>query len=397
MSVWCPICNKMIPCEEAVQVYSNEELVRQNSEHFQLIPCLHTFCKNCLKESSKQTKLCPVAHCYSSLSAPEIMTSTCEGENCQRKITINADILRTACHHDVCQHCYDMASRKEKMSCPAAGCSESMVDEDEMICEGPCKQPLVFDRTIVIPCCGARMCDECGPKWTNGREFCDSGKCVIKESTKRKKTPDTTRQPCTGSKNCGGEVLRNFPSEFECEHDVCVQCIGSMLDECEKNGKSPMCPSKSCGIPYRCESVLALAAQFPERKTFFSKFKLQAKFSMQTLRDDIISNVIHGDLNTMTGQKFTLKIGQCDDDDGGMPMEFVRSGSLGDLIREVRRVLKILATDKIYGYYRVDNGKTKMLDVTKDTIRSSCSVLNITENTTILVDTTGIVAKSKKH
>ncbi|CAL2032557.1 unnamed protein product [Caenorhabditis brenneri] len=345
MSVWCPICNKMIPCEEAVQVYSNEEI----------------------------------------------------GENCQRKITINADILRTACHHDVCQHCYDMASRKEKMSCPAAGCSESMVDEDEMICEGPCKQPLVFDRTIVIPCCGARMCDECGSKWTNGREFCDSGKCVIKESTKRKKTPDTTRQPCTGSKNCGGEVLRNFPSEFECEHDVCVQCIGSMLDECEKNGKSPMCPSKSCGIPYRCESVLALAAQFPERKTFFSKFKLQAKFSMQTLRDDIISNVIHGDLNTMTGQKFTLKIGQCDDDDGGMPMEFVRSGTLGDLIREVRRVLKILATDKIYGYYRVDNGKTKMLDVTKDTIRSSCSVLNITENTTILVDTTGIVAKSKKH
>ncbi|EFP07472.1 hypothetical protein CRE_26195 [Caenorhabditis remanei] len=381
MSVWCPICNELKACEEAVQ----------------LIPCLHTICKKCLKETSKQIRVCPVAHCYSSLSAPEFMTSTCEGEHCQRKIMINADILRTACHHDICQHCYDAASRKEKMSCPALGCSESMVDEEDLICEGSCKQPLVFDKTITIPCCGARMCDECGPKWTNGRDFCDPGKCVIKEASKKKKAPDMSRQPCMGSMNCEGEVLRNFPSEFECDHDVCIQCIGTMLDECEKNGKSPMCPAKTCAIPYRCESVLALAAQFPERKGFFSKFTLQAKFSMQTLRDDSVSNVIHGDLKAMTGQKFSLKIGQCDDDDGGMPMEYVREGSLGDLIREIRRVLKILATDKIYGYYRVDDGKKKSLDVTKETIRSPCSALNITENTTILVDTTGIVSRPKKH
>uniref|UniRef100_A0A1I7TV89 RING-type domain-containing protein n=2 Tax=Caenorhabditis tropicalis TaxID=1561998 RepID=A0A1I7TV89_9PELO len=190
------------------------------------------------------------------------------------------------------------------MSCPAPGCSEMMIDEEDLVCEGPCKQPLAFDKTIIIPCCGARMCNECGLKWTNGRDFCEPGKCVIKDSGKKKKVPDTVtlfhesaipqcsqaRQPCTGSVNCEGEVLRNFPSEFECDHDVCIQCIGSMLDECEKSGKSPVCPEKSCGIPYRCESVLALAAQFPERKSFFSKFTLQAKFSMQTLRDDSISN-----------------------------------------------------------------------------------------------------------
>ncbi|PIC45098.1 hypothetical protein B9Z55_005235 [Caenorhabditis nigoni] len=241
------------------------------------------------------------------------------------------------------------------------------------------------------------MCEDCGTKWTNGRDFCDAGKCVIKESSKKKKAPDMSRQPCMGSMSCEQEVLRNFPSEFECDHDVCIQCIGTMLDECEKSGKSPMCPAKTCGIPYRCESVLALAAQFPERKSFFSKFTLQAKFSMQTLRDDSISNVLHGNLNAMTGQKFSLKIGQCDDDDGGMPMEYVRGGSLGDLIREIRRVLKILATDKIYGYYRVDDGKKKTLDVSKETIRSSCATLNINENTTILVDTTGIVARPKKQ
>lgn len=62
-----------------------------------------------------------------------------------------------------------------------------------------------------------------------------------------------------------------------------------MLDECEKNGKSPACPVKTCAIPYRCESVLALDAQFPEKKAFFSKFTLQAKFSMQTLKDDIVT------------------------------------------------------------------------------------------------------------
>ncbi|CCD64615.1 RING-type domain-containing protein [Caenorhabditis elegans] len=309
----------------------------------------------------------------------------------------NAEILRTACHHDICQHCYDLASRKEKSCCPALGCAELMIDEEDMICEGPCKKALVFDKTIVIPCCGARMCDVCGPKWTNGRDFCELGKCVNKESAKRRKSADATRQPCMGSLHCEGEVLRNFPSELECDHDVCIKCIGSMLDECEKNGKSPACPVKTCAIPYRCESVLALDAQFPEKKAFFSKFTLQAKFSMQTLKDDIVTNIIHGDLNTMNGQKFSLKIGQCDDDDGGMPMEFVREGTLGDLVRETRRVLKILPTDKIYGYYRIDDNKKSKLDVTKDTIRSSCSSLNINENTTVLVDTTGIVSRPKKQ
>ncbi|CAI2344223.1 unnamed protein product [Caenorhabditis sp. 36 PRJEB53466] len=381
MSVWCPICNELKACEEAVQ----------------LIPCLHTFCQGCLKEATKQTKVCPVAHCYSSLSAPDTITSTCEGENCQRKVSANSEILRTACHHDICQHCYDVASRKDKMMCPAAGCAESMIDEEDTTCDGPCKQPLAPDKTIVLPCCGAKMCDECGPKWTGGRDFCEVGKCVIKDSARRKKAPDTARQPCSGSTNCEGEVLRNFPSEFECEHEVCLSCIGAMLDECEKSGKAPVCPSKTCGLPYRCESVLALAAQFPERKAYFSKFTLQAKFSMQTLRDDAVSNVLHGTPATMMGQKFILKIGQCEEDDGGMPMEFVKEGSLGDLIRETRRVLKILATDKIYGYYRVDETKKAKLEVSQKTIRSSCATLGINENTTILVDTSGIVARNKKQ
>uniref|UniRef100_A0A8R1HQY3 RING-type domain-containing protein n=1 Tax=Caenorhabditis japonica TaxID=281687 RepID=A0A8R1HQY3_CAEJA len=334
MSIWCAVCNDLKPCDEAVQRLSTVQAVPTSGGFF-VIP----------DDTSAKGRIR-----YSQYGALQTRS------------------LRTV-----------MDAAAEKMTCPAFSCNESMVDEDDANCEGLCKQVLTYDKTVVLPCCGAKMCDECAQKWTGGRDFCDPGKCIIKDTTKKKKAPETTRQPCQGSPGCEGEVLRNFPSEFECEHDMCISCLSTMLDECEKSGKAPICPSKTCGLPYRVESVSALAAQFAERKNYFSKFTLQAKFSMQTLRDSSVSNVLHGNPTTVMGQKFVLKIGQCEEEDGTMTMEYVREGSLGDLIREVRRVLKILATDKIYGYHRIDDGKKTKLEVTQKTIRLSCASLSINE------------------
>ncbi|CAI5441999.1 unnamed protein product [Caenorhabditis angaria] len=381
MSVWCQICNEMKPCDEAIQ----------------LIPCLHTFCRACIKELGRNQKSCPSMHCYSNITPPDLVISTCEGEKCQKKVTTAPEMLRTACNHDICQHCFDMACRKEKLACPAPNCGEPMIDDEDLICDGPCKQILVHDKSVTIPCCGAKMCEDCAANNTKTSDFCPPGKCIIKETGKKKKSDMQTRHTCLCTLNCEGEVLRNFPSEFECEHDVCIGCITAMLSECEKNGKSPCCPNKTCGIPYRCESVLALRAQFPDKKDYFAKFSLSVQFSMQTLKDETVTEIVISENfeKELAEQTFTIKVGACDDDENAQRLDYVKNGTLGDLIREVRRVLKILATEKIYGYYRSEDGKQVPLEVSQKTIRKTCDELGITEKTTILVDTSGIVGGKK--
>lgn len=92
--------------------------------------------------------------------------------------------------------------------------------------------------------------------------------------------------PCQGMPECEGEVLRNFPSEQECEHSVCVSCLNHILSECENKGIAPICPAECCRLPYRCETVLALKALFPERINYFNRFDLDSHFSMEALKDD---------------------------------------------------------------------------------------------------------------
>ncbi|CAB3396882.1 unnamed protein product [Caenorhabditis bovis] len=397
MSVWCQICKELKSCTNATQ----------------LVPCLHTFCNPCIAEVSKTSKVCPATHCYSPIVAPDSFIGICEvgnffvvvvtfsktqfsAEKCIKKIAIASDTFRTVCHHEICQYCFDMASRKDKLSCPVYGCGEPMLDDEELLCDGPCRRPLFYNKTIVQPCCGARLCLECAQSATSGKDFCEPGKCVTKEPTKKKKAVDLSKQSCQGCVGCDGEVLRNFPSEYECEHDVCIGCISVMLDECEKSNRSPFCPNKGCNIPYRCDSVLALRALFPEREKFFSKFTLSVHFSMQVLKDDTITEIQLNDAIDME-QKFSLKVCFCEDEENGVNINYVKDGSLGDLIREIRRVLKILSTDKIYGYYRKDgeSGNTT-LEVSAKTIKKTAAEMNINENTVILVDISGIVACQTK-
>lgn len=82
-------------------------------------------------------------------------------------------------------------------------------------------------------------------------------------------------------------------------------------------------------------------------------------------------------------------------------VEFDPSGTLGDLLREIRRILKIMPWDKVYGYFRrdghvEDGAEDKPITVHQKTISNPVLLMKITKETLILVDITGIVNSKKK-
>lgn len=41
-----------------------------------------------------------------------------------------------------------------------------------------------------------------------------------------------------GFDDCEGRALNGFPSNNECEHDTCIDCLDKMLADCEANGNT---------------------------------------------------------------------------------------------------------------------------------------------------------------
>uniref|UniRef100_A0A0N4VVQ8 RING-type domain-containing protein n=1 Tax=Haemonchus placei TaxID=6290 RepID=A0A0N4VVQ8_HAEPC len=240
-------------------------------------------------------------------------------------------------------------------------------------CEGPCHASYEIETMVALPCCQVYMCQPCAKKWTEGKGTCPPGKCLQKGGSKIK-------TPCSGMPDCEGEVLRNFPSEMECEHEVCINCLAKTLDECEHN-TPPICPNEACRLPYRCETVLALRALFPERAAYFSRFDLESHYSIEALKDDSITlihvsihiigtRVVSGTLSHTHGHGFKSRIGNRL---GHCPVEFVKNGPLGDLIREIRRVLKIMNTDKVrMATINFEKEFPKILGSPCDTSMNSC-------------------------
>ncbi|WKX88727.1 hypothetical protein Q1695_008389 [Nippostrongylus brasiliensis] len=377
MSVCCVACRANVQCNDAVQ----------------LVPCLHVLCIKCQLKTRKTSKICPAKHCYSPLVPPmDIRWNPCEYERCLRKLAIAGEVFHTACQHDLCAQCLDEAIRTNNAQCPVGMCGASLNEDDELEpCEGPCHGSYEIDTMVVLPCCQVYMCQPCAKIWTEGKGTCPPGKCLQKGGSKSKKgrRNSTIKTPCSGLPECEGEVLRNFPSEMECEHEVCINCLAKTLDECEQNNVPPTCPNEACRLPYRCETVLALRALFPERAAYFSKFDLESHYSIEALKDDSITPILihrNGKL-----KKIELKVCFCEDEENQTTVEFERAGPLGDLIREIRRVLKIMNTDKVYGYFRRDGEDEKQLDISPRLIQTSIDKFGITKDTLILVDITGIV------
>ncbi|KJH43624.1 hypothetical protein DICVIV_10366 [Dictyocaulus viviparus] len=313
----------------------------------------------------------------------DIRWNPCEYDRCLRKLAIAGDVYHTPCQHDLCAQCFDEAVKTNNGQCPVGGCGAPLNEDDELEqCEGPCHGSYEIEKMVALPCCQVYMCQPCAKKWTEGKGTCPPGKCLQKGGTKSKKgkrNSPVIKTPCSGLPDCEGEVLRNFPSEMECEHEVCVNCLAKTLDECEHNNSPPVCPNEACRLPYRCESVLALKALFPERAAYFGRFDLESHYSMEGLKDDSITVCF------------------CEDEENQTPVEFEKGGPLGDLIREIRRVLKIMNTDKVYGYFRRDIDEEKQLEICPKLIQTPVDKIGITKDSLILVDITGIVNNKAKR
>ncbi|VDM45783.1 unnamed protein product [Toxocara canis] len=252
---WCRIC---------LQYKCVEEM-------FQILPCLHMFCIECISEYKNTCKrsfdlateniegkdntaerktqpLCPNVDCFSLLKETndrKLDLSRCDNEMCPRRLSFII-LERLSCGHELCTTCLEEARKAQQPVCPVEKCHEPLSDvaDDADTCDGPCKQAFIDENFVTTKCCGAHLCFACAEKIfartvTKDEELkCPNG-CILKKA--RLPSTDTTDQPptCKGKENCTGTVLNGFPSRGECDHEMCLQCLEEMIDDSQRSGMTP--------------------------------------------------------------------------------------------------------------------------------------------------------------
>ncbi|KAI6218965.1 RING-type domain-containing protein [Aphelenchoides besseyi] len=400
------------------------------TEMRQILPCLHIFCRDCTNIWSEISKICPASDCYSPLKLTHDQKwNPCNNDLCLYRLMPTVDLYKlSACKHELCANCYDDAARPDRMMCPLPMCGKpmSIVDLDE--CDGSCHKPLDPTKTVHMVCCGGRFCHECFSKMFDSaqnvplleskEQHCPRGRCLempeLREHKNRRINKSTQQQSlskCNGLPDCNREALRNFPSEMECDHEVCLHCVDKMIGECHANDCLPMCPNEQCRLPYRFESVVALRALLPERAKYFAGLALDVQHGYVPIRDDKIDSSDLA-LNSKTADRqFEIRCGVSEDEEGPQTVIFTKSGTLGEFIREIRRTLRILPTEKVcfvatldvwlqvYGYFiRREDGEDELLPVTPITSQKFISEFRFDPESVIIVDMSGIVmSKSGGH
>uniref|UniRef100_A0AC35FPY5 Uncharacterized protein n=1 Tax=Panagrolaimus sp. PS1159 TaxID=55785 RepID=A0AC35FPY5_9BILA len=166
-----------------------------------------------------------------------------------------------------------------------------------------------------------------------------------------------------------------------------------MIADCQVSDSMPMCPNDRCHLPYRFESVAALKALLPDRAKYFAGLALELNQGYEAIKDDSVSLV----QTCVTGFKakdkiLTIKCNVSEDEEGPTIVTYVKDGSLGGFIRELRRAMKIMATDKVYGYFvRRDEGGDEQLVINQTTFQKPISTYKLDSDTLIIIDVTGIV------
>ncbi|VBB34545.1 unnamed protein product [Acanthocheilonema viteae] len=205
-----------------------------------------------------------------------------------------------------------------------------------------------------------------------------------------------------GLDGCEGRALNGFPSNNECEHEICIDCLDKMLADCEINDSPPICPNALCRQPYAVDSVIALKAFFPQRAKYFQHFALENQ-GYFLIKDDSVSKSEISPNFTASSRRMEVKCElQGPDESNQTTVIFDREGNVADFVREMRRALKILPLDKVYGYYirrEVEKSAEKSDDRKPDeelvvdakSLNQSISELNLTSDSVVIVDTSGIV------
>ncbi|KAI6234735.1 RING-type domain-containing protein [Aphelenchoides fujianensis] len=324
------------------------------TEMRQLLPCGHLFCRECTTIWGEISKICPAANCSSPLKLPlDMKWNSCDNPLCLHRLLPTIDLYTlSGCRHELCTFCFQEAAAEERMKCPLPLCGAAIRAEDRDECDGGCKRRVDPQKSVLTICCEARYCAECfgrlfdanhaPPSLESKDQRCPAGRCIQADKREHKNrhrnrcalapVSPLSLSKCNGYPECEREALRNFPSEMECDHEVCLKCVDRMIGECFVSDSLPMCPNEQCRLPYRFESVVALRALLPERAKYFAGLQLD---NTETPPNYVAKN-----------QRFTIRCGISEDEEGPKVITFTRDSTLGELIREIRRVLRILPTDK---------------------------------------------------
>uniref|UniRef100_A0AC35FYX0 RING-type domain-containing protein n=1 Tax=Panagrolaimus sp. PS1159 TaxID=55785 RepID=A0AC35FYX0_9BILA len=227
------------------------------NDMIQLLPCMHIYCNECITLHKQfGSKVCPQLHCYSSLQPnEEHRLNLCENDLCAHRFGLPSDLFKlTLCKHEICVNCFEDAVHKDPPLCPIADCGVVLEEDEKDSCD-MCKTTTENDKLLSTICCNSIVCQNCFIQaWertdkprTSTEVRCPKDECFDKKKggaskknqeggkkgSGKKQVTTPTLAKCKGAPDCARVALRNFPSEQECEHDVCLQCLDRMIADCQ--------------------------------------------------------------------------------------------------------------------------------------------------------------------
>ncbi|CAG9539860.1 unnamed protein product [Cercopithifilaria johnstoni] len=410
----CRICSKMCPYIEMQQI----------------LPCFHLFCRGCIavltsyqkinQADNRKSKIisadgmtCPATNCYSHIrnavtDSHPLTINYCDNMMCPKKLSQFESTRLIACQHELCTTCLEESLQRQPPTCIVENCNRSIIEvEDAYFCDNCSKQTADSKALIATNCCKCHFCKQCVENRVNmgllNREtlICIDGKCLSK---KKKIESEEAQVKCKVKDDCERVALNGFPSNSECNHDICIECLTDMISDCEASGVAPMCPQPSCRQYYTIESVNALRTLFPQKAEFFQRFDLSERKTEHFCKDDSVTFVDLSSDFDFASRCMTVRIMADGDEEAEGILIYDKQGTVGDFIREVRRVLKILPYEKIYGYFikREDDGKDgneidQEIAIDAVSLTKCISVLHLTSASVVHVDTAGIVQRKSPN
>ncbi|VDK71583.1 unnamed protein product [Litomosoides sigmodontis] len=393
----------------------------------QILPCFHLFCRGCItiltshqkinetdndhksKKVSADMLTCPATNCYSLIrgaltdSLP-LTINYCDNMMCPKKLSQFESTRLIACQHELCTSCLDESLQRLPPTCIVEDCNRSILEvEDAYFCDNCSKQTADPKALLTTTCCKCHFCEQCFENRVEvgllNKEtlICIDGKCLSK---KRKNESEEVHVKCKVKDDCQRIALNGFPSNSECSHDVCIECLTDMIANCEASGVSPMCPQPSCRQYYTIESVNALRTLFPQKAEFFQRFDLSELKADLFGKDDSVTFVDLSSDFDFASRHMTVRVMTDSDEEPEIILIYDKQGTVGDFIREVRRVLKLLPYEKIYGYFikREDENETDQEIATDAQSLTKCiSELHLTSTSIVHVDITGIVQQKSSN
>nr|CTP81486.1 Bm10590 [Brugia malayi] len=249
---------------------------------------------------AKRRNTCPAANCYSQIrgaladSLP-ITINYCDNILCPKKLSQFESIHLTACQHELCTTCLEESLQRQPPACIVQNCNQSIaeVEDTSYFCDD-CGKQITDQKTLITTnCCKCHICEECVENRTKmkllnkEKLICTDGKCLLK---KKKIENEEVQVKCKVKDDCEHTALNGFPSNSECNHDVCIECLTEMISDCEVNGVAPMCPQPLCHQYYTIESVNALRTLFPQKAEFFQRFDLTERNTEFICKDDSVTD-----------------------------------------------------------------------------------------------------------